>query len=108
MDGGGEEGGGARNRSCILLGSLRLLGRRGLERIAGERTMEGLEGGIGGKGIARGIEIVKIGERGLVARAGIKEAMYSKDTIREESIRDEKDVTMGKERIDIEGKEADT
>ena len=42
MDGGGRDGGGARNRSCILLGSLRLLGRRGLERIAGERTMEGL------------------------------------------------------------------
>ena len=42
LDGGGEEGEGSRNRSCILLGSLRLLSRRGLERIAGERTMEGL------------------------------------------------------------------
>ena len=42
MDGGGGDGGGAQNLSCILLGSLRLLGRRGLERIAGERIMEGL------------------------------------------------------------------
>ena len=50
------------NRSCILLGSLRLLGRRGLERIVGERTMEGLKGGIGGKGIARGMGVVVIGE----------------------------------------------
>ena len=53
MDGGGGEGGGARNRSCILLGSLRLLGRRGLEKMAGGRTIEGLEGGTGGKGTAR-------------------------------------------------------
>ena len=44
----------------------------------------------------------------MVARAGIKEAMCSKDTVREESIRDEKDVTMGEERIDIEGTESDT
>ena len=42
MDGGGGDGGGARNLSCILLGSLHLLRRQGLERIAGERTMEGL------------------------------------------------------------------
>ena len=42
MDGGGEEGGGSHNRSCILLGSLRLLGRQGLEIIVGERTMKGL------------------------------------------------------------------
>ena len=42
MDGGGREEGGARNRSCILLGSLRFLGKRGLEIIAGERTIEGL------------------------------------------------------------------
>ena len=45
MDGGGGEGGGAQNRSCILLGSLCLLGRRGLEKIAGKRTIEGLKGG---------------------------------------------------------------
>ena len=42
MDGGGREEGGARNRSCILLGSLRFLGKRGLEIRAGERTIEGL------------------------------------------------------------------
>ena len=59
MDGGGEEGGGARNHSCILLGSLRLLSRRDLERIVGERTMEGLEGRTEGKGIARGIVVVE-------------------------------------------------
>ena len=42
-DDGGDGGGGvALNHSCNLLGSLRLLGRRGLERITGERTMEGL------------------------------------------------------------------
>ena len=43
-DGRGGDGGGgvALNRSCNLLGSLHLLRRRGLERIAGERTMEGL------------------------------------------------------------------
>ena len=89
--------------------------------------MEGLEGGIGGKRIARGIGVVKIeeveigedsfrgklsckriGERGLVARAGIKEAMCSKDTVREESIGDEKDVTMGEERINIEETKSDT
>ena len=51
---------------------------------------------------------MEIGERGLVARAGIKEAMCSKDTDCEESIGDEKDVTMGEERIDIEGIESDT
>ena len=54
----------------------------------------------------------RIGERGLVARAGIKEAMCSKDTVREESIGDEKgekDVTMGEERIEgIEETESDT
>ena len=50
------------NRSYILLGSLRLLGRRDLERIARERTMEGLEGGTGGKRMARGIGLVVIGE----------------------------------------------
>ena len=45
-DGGGGDGGGGvtLNHSCNLLGSLRLLKRRGLERIVGERTMEGLEG----------------------------------------------------------------
>ena len=51
---------------------------------------------------------MKIEERGLVARAGIKEAMCSKDTDREESIGDEKYVTMGEERIDKEGTESDT
>ena len=30
--------------------------------MAGGRTIEGLEGGIGGKGIARGIRVVVIGE----------------------------------------------
>ena len=89
--------------------------------------MEGLEGGTEGKGIARGIGVVKIeeveigedslggnlsykriGERVLVARAGIKEAMGSKDTDREENIGDEKEVTRGEERIDIEGTESDT
>ena len=88
--------------------------------------MEGLEGGTRGKRIARGIGIVeieedsfreklsckRIGERGLVARAGIKEVMCSKDTVREESIGDEKgekDVIMGEERIEgIEGTESDT
>ena len=45
------------NRSCILLGSMRLLSRRSLENLAGERTMEGLKGEIGGKGIARGIVV---------------------------------------------------
>ena len=60
--GKGGEGGGTRNRSFILLGSLRLLGRRGLEGIARGRTIEGLEGGTGGKGTARGIGIVEIGE----------------------------------------------
>ena len=63
MDGRGGEGGGAQNHSCILLGSLRLLGRRDLERITRERTIEVLKGGTGGKGIARGIEIeAEIGE----------------------------------------------
>lgn len=42
MDGGGGEEGGARNRSCILLGFLRFLGKRGLVIRAGERTIEGL------------------------------------------------------------------
>ena len=37
----------------------------------------------------------RIGERVLVARAGIKEAMCSKDTDREENIGDEKEVTRG-------------
>ena len=50
------------NHSCILLGSLLLLGRRGLKRIVEERTIEGLEGGTRGKGIAREIGIVVIGE----------------------------------------------
>ena len=54
----------------------------------------------------------RIGERGLVARTCIKKAMCSKDTVREESIGDEKgekDVTMGEERIEgIEGTESDT
>ena len=57
-DGGGGDGGGALNHSCIMLGSLCLLGRRGLESLASRRTMEGLKGGTGGKGIARVIEIV--------------------------------------------------
>ena len=47
-----------------------------------------------------------------MARAGIKEAMRSKDTVRGESIGDEKgerDVTMREERIKvIEGTELDT
>ena len=91
------------NRSCNLLGSLRLLGRRGLERIAGERTMKVLEGGTEGKGIARGIVVTeggedsfggklsykRIGERDLVARAGIMEALCSKDTVYEEGIEEE-------------------
>ena len=70
--------------------------------------MEGLEGGTEGKGIARGIGVEEIGERVLMARAGIKEAMGSKDTDREENIGDEKEVTRGEERIDIEGTESDT
>ena len=48
----------------------------------------------------------------MVIRAGINEAMRSKDTGREESIEDEKrerDFTMGEERIEvIEGTESDT
>ena len=85
--------------------------------------MEGLEGRTEGKGIARGIVVVeieedsfrgklsykRIGERVLVARAGIMGAMCSKDTIREEGIEGERDVIMGEERIeDIEGTESDT
>ena len=69
--------------------------------------MKDLKGGTGGKGVARGIGVVeieeveigedsfggklsckRIGERGLVARASIKEAMCSKDTNREENERD--------------------
>ena len=60
--GGGGEGGGTQNHSCILLGSLRLLGRRGLEGMAEGRIIEGLEGGTGGKGTARRIGVVEIGE----------------------------------------------
>ena len=73
--------------------------------------MAGLEGGTEGKGIARGIGVVEIGERVLVARAGINEAMCFKDTVRGESIGDEKrerDWTMEEERIDREGTESDT
>ena len=72
MDGGGGDGGGARNRSCILLGSLRLYCRRGLERIAGERIMEGLEGGTEGKGIARGIVVVERGEDSFLEKLSKK------------------------------------
>ena len=49
------------------------------------------EDSLGGK-----LSCKRIRKRSLVARAGIKEAMCSKDTIREESIGDEKDVTRGK------------
>ena len=71
--------------------------------------MEGLEGGTRGKGMARGIGVVvigeveigedsfrgklsckRIGERGLAARAGINEAMRSKDVVHRESVGDEK------------------
>ena len=48
------------NHSCILLGSLRLLSRRGLESVVRERTMKGLEGGIGGKKIAREMVIGEV------------------------------------------------
>ena len=47
------------NCNCILLGSLRLFSRRRLESVAGERIMEGLKGGTGGKGMARGIGVVE-------------------------------------------------
>ena len=54
----------------------------------------------------------RIGERGLVARAGINEAMCSKDAVHGESIGDEKrerDWTMEEERIEvIEDTESDT
>ena len=70
--GGGGEGGGTRNRSCILLGSLRLLGRRGLEGMAGGRTMEGLEGGTGGKGTTRGIVVGEIREDSFLGKLSLK------------------------------------
>ena len=70
--GEGGEGGGTQNRSFILLGSLRLLDRRGLEGIAGGRTIEGLEGGTGGKGTARGIRIVEIGEDSFLGKLSFK------------------------------------
>ena len=70
--GGGGEGGGAQNRSCILLGSLRLLGRQGLEGMAEGRTIEGLEGGTRGKGIAREIGVVKIGEDNFLGKRSFK------------------------------------
>ena len=60
------------NRSFILLGSLRLLGIRGLEKIAGKRTIEGLEGGTGGKGTARGIGVVEIGEDSFLGKLSFK------------------------------------
>ena len=50
------------NQSCILLGSLHLIDRRGLESVACGRTMEGLKGGTGGKKIVRGIVVVVRGE----------------------------------------------
>ena len=69
--------------------------------------MEIGEDSFGGK-----LSCKRIGERGLVARAGIKEVMRSKDTVRGESIGDEKrerDCIMGEERIEvIEGIESDT
>ena len=70
--GGGGEGGGAQNRSCILLRSLRLLGKRGLEGMAGGRTIEGLEGGTGGKETARGIGVVEIGEDSFLGKLSFK------------------------------------
>ena len=93
--------------------------------------MEGLKGGTGGKGIARGIGFVVMGEvdigedsfrvklsckrireRGLVALAGINEAMCSKDAVCGESTGDEKRErvwTMGEERIKvIEDTDSDT
>ena len=89
--------------------------------MTGGRTIEGLEGGTGGKGTTRGIRVVEIGEdsflgkppfkgigvRDLVTRTGIGGAMCSKDTIREEDI--ERDGKMGEERMeDKEGTESDT
>ena len=71
-DGGGREEGGARNRSFILLGSLRFLGKRGLEIRAGERTMEGLKGGTGGKEIARKIGVVDTGEESFGGKLSCK------------------------------------
>ena len=64
--------GGKKNRSCILLGSLCLFGRRGLEGMAGGRTIEGLEGGTGGKETARGIGVVKIGEDNFLGKLSLK------------------------------------
>ena len=89
--------------------------------MTGGRTIEGLEGGIGGKGTARGIGVVeigedrflgklslkRIGERCLVTRTGIGGALRSKDTVREGGI--ERDGKEREERIEeIEGTESDT
>ena len=60
------------NHSCILLGSLRLLGRRSLEGMTGGRTIEGLERGTGGKGTARRIGVVEIGEDSFLEKLPFK------------------------------------
>ena len=64
------------NRSCILLGSLRLLGRRSLKSLAGGRTIEGLLERTVGKGIAREI-VVEV--RGKV-EGGIGEVDVREDS----------------------------
>ena len=56
----------------VLLGSLRLLSRRGLEGMAGGKTIEGLVGGTGGKGTARGIGVVEIGEDSFLGKLSFK------------------------------------
>ena len=48
------------------------MGRRGLEGIVGGRTIEGLEGGTGGKGTVRGIGIVEIGEDSFLGKLSFK------------------------------------
>ena len=60
------------NQSCNLLGSLCLLSRQSLESLVGGRTMEGLVAGTGGKGTARGIGVVKIGEDSFLGKRSFK------------------------------------
>ena len=40
--------------------------------MAGGRTIEGLKGGTGGKGIARGIGVVEIGEDSFLGKLSFK------------------------------------
>ena len=64
------------NQICNLLGSLRLLGRQGLESLVGGRTMEDLFEGTRGKEIVRRI-VVEV--RGKV-EGGIGEVDLGEDS----------------------------